>query len=457
MASPTISKAVAGIQSVIVHFQTVAAAVANRARFRLPQKSKIVRIGASYRESNATDLVIMVEAGGVNLLSAGLDMKTLADPTPPVAVDRNVGGGINLGAHSWVTTFLNALGESAGSAKSNVLTLAAPTAPTGAENQVAGSVELGTHSYKVTAVNADGESVISAKSNVVTLAAPTTPVAALAGAGAGNVTNGDHSWKVTFVNAGGESVASAKSNVLNVADNGVNGQVDVTIPTGPAGTTARRVYRTVTGDGGDHLLVAEVANNVDVTYRDNIADGALGAAAPADTGSRIAVSAIPVGPAGTTARKLYRSAAGDAGPWLLLTTIADNVTVVFADNVADGALGAAAPAATGGSATVTIPTGPAGTTSRKVYRTDAGDAGDHKLVATVANNTTTSITDTLADGAGAAAPTVDTRQIGEFFEGTLAAAADEVAKEAEITVDVDTLTGTNVLDLCVQIDLVRLD
>lgn len=240
MASLAISKAVSGIQSVLVHFQTVAAGVANRALFRLPQKSKIVRVGASYRVSNASDLQIMVEAGGVDLLSAALD----AFP----------------------------------------------------------------------------------------LAVPTAPTAALAGLGAGNVNNGTHSYKVTFVNALGESIPGPKSNVIT----------------------------TVGGDG------------------------------------QVAVSAIPVGPSGTT--------------------------------------------------------------SRKLYRTVAGDAGNHKLLATIANNTATTYADNTADGGlGADAPTVDTRMAGDFYEGSLAAAAESVAKEAEITVDVDTLTGTDVKDLCVQIDLVRLD
>ena len=291
MAGDTISKAVGGIQTALIHFQAVAAGVANRATFRLPQKSKIIRIGASYRTSSASDLNIMAEAGGANLLTGVIDMVPAA-PAAPVAVLGTVGGAINVGTHSYKVTFATATGESAGSVKSNVITVALPAAPTGG----------------------------------------------LKGAGAGNVTNGTHSYKVTFLNALGESSPSAKSNVVTVVDLGADGQIDVT--------------------------------------------------------------AIPTGPAGTTARKLYRSAAGDAGPWLLLATIADNTTLVYVDNTADGGLGAAAPATAGGTATVTIPTGPTGTVSRKLYRTDAGDGGNAKLIATVANNTATSYADALADGAG---------------------------------------------------------
>lgn len=349
----TISKAVAGVQTALIHIQTVAAGVANRARFRLPQKSKILRVAASVRTSDATDLQVMVEAGGVDLLTGAIDVIPLASPAAPVAVAGINGGAINVGTHSYKLTFVNAVGESAGSAKSNVITIALPAAPTGG----------------------------------------------LKGAGAGNVTNGAHSYKVTFVSATGESSPSAKSNVVTVVDLGADGQIDVTV--------------------------------------------------------------IPVGPAGTLERKLYRSAAGDAGPWLLVptgATLQDNTTVAFVDNVADGGLGAAAPATAGGTATVTFTAGPAGTTSRKLYRTDAGDGGNAKLIATVAGNAVLTYADSGADGAGAAAPTKDTRSEGTFFEGTLdTAVADSVAKETEITVDVDTLTGTNVLDLCVQIDMVRLD
>lgn len=459
MAGDAISAAVAGIQSVLIHIETVAAAVANRARFRLPQRSKIIRIGGSFRSSNATALEVMLEAGGVNLLTSVLSMIGAA-PSAPVGAARNVAGALTLGTHSYKTTFVTAVGESSPSAKSNVITLAAPTALTAAAGVVVGDLDLGSHSYKVTFVGPDGESCPSAKSNVITLAAPAAATGALAGLGAGNVDNGTHSYKITFVNAGGESVASVKSNVVTVVNNAADGQIAVSnIPLGPAGTTARNIYRTAAGDAGPWLLAGTLAGNVLTDYNDNLADVGLGAAAPAGLGLQMELSAIPVGPAGTTARKLYRTVAGDAGDSLLVGTIPDNVTVVFTDNIADAALGAAAPAGAALQATATLPLGPTGTTSRKLYRTVAGDGGDHKLVATIANNTATSYTDNIADGAlGASAPTADSRSDGVFQEATLAASGPEaVAKEAEITVDVDTLTGTSVTDLCLQIDLVRID
>ena len=119
--------------------------------------------------------------------------------------------------------------------------------------------------------------------------AATACSAALAGAGAGNVNNGTHSYKVSYVDA--------------------------------------------TGAGAG---VGAVSNTVTVV--DKTSDG------------KVALTAIPVGPGGTTSRKIYRTAAGNAvtGPWLLLTTIADNSTTTYTDNTADASLGASLASVTGG-------------------------------------------------------------------------------------------------------------
>ncbi len=61
------------------------------------------------------------------------------------------------------------------------------------------------------------------------------------------------------------------------------------------------------------------------------------------SGQTVGISGIPRGPIGTTSRKIYRTVAGDTGSYLLAGTVADNTTTVFSDTVADGSLGAAAP------------------------------------------------------------------------------------------------------------------
>jgi len=62
---------------------------------------------------------------------------------------------------------------------------------------------------------------------------------------------------------------------------------------------------------------------------------------------QVALSAIPTGSVYVTSRKVYRTAAGNAvtGPWLLLATISDNTTTTYADNTADASLTTAIPTA----------------------------------------------------------------------------------------------------------------
>lgn len=61
------------------------------------------------------------------------------------------------------------------------------------------------------------------------------------------------------------------------------------------------------------------------------------------TNGKVSVSAIPVGGAAVNSRKLYRTIAGGS-TYLLLATIADNTTTTYTDNTADSGLGVGAPA-----------------------------------------------------------------------------------------------------------------
>jgi hypothetical protein len=96
----------------------------------------------------------------------------------------------------------------------------------------------------------------------------------------GNVNLGLHSYKITYVISGVETEGGPTSNVVNVIDAGGR-RVDLTgISRGPTGTTDRKVYRTVAGDTGNHLLAVTIANNSATTVQDNVADASLGAACP---------------------------------------------------------------------------------------------------------------------------------------------------------------------------------
>ena len=59
---------------------------------------------------------------------------------------------------------------------------------------------------------------------------------------------------------------------------------------------------------------------------------------------KVSLSAIPVGGSLVTSRKIYRTAAGGS-TYYLLATIADNTTTTYTDNIADSSLGAEVPSA----------------------------------------------------------------------------------------------------------------
>jgi len=112
--------------------------------------------------------------------------------------------------------------------------------------------------------------------------APGAPTVALvAPAAAGNVDNGAHRYLVTFTTAAGETEAGVPSASVTVTDKAVNGQILVSaIPIGGATVTGRKLYRTAAG-GSAYLLRATIADNTTTTYIDNLADASLGAGAPA--------------------------------------------------------------------------------------------------------------------------------------------------------------------------------
>jgi len=138
-----------------------------------------------------------------------------------------------------------------------------------------GAVEFNPGSATPALVN--GNTVYGSASDDAYLAEPGACTDDLAGAGAGLLSSGAYKYKVTLVNAQGETRGGTASGGVTVADASADGQVALTaIPTGAAGTTARRIYRTVAG-GGTYKFLVEIADNVTTTYTDNIADAALGA------------------------------------------------------------------------------------------------------------------------------------------------------------------------------------
>lgn len=79
----------------------------------------------------------------------------------------------------------------------------------------------------------------------------------------------------------------------------------------------------------------------------------------------VPLSNIPIGPVGTTARRIYRTVAGAAltGPWLLLATLSNNTATTYVDTTADASLGTTAPTTPTGITLVTIDAGAFDTTA----------------------------------------------------------------------------------------------
>jgi hypothetical protein len=114
------------------------------------------------------------------------------------------------------------------------------------------------------------------------------------------------------------------------------------IPTGPTGTLARRVYRTVAG-GSDFRLVQQINDNSNTVIVDAVADRDLGNPSPLQAtagASAVTLSNIPIGPGDVSRRLLYRTAAG-ASDLQYVATISDNTTTTYTDARADTGLGKA--------------------------------------------------------------------------------------------------------------------
>ena len=101
--------------------------------------------------------------------------------------------------------------------------------------------------------------------------------------GAGGNPNGAYTYKMTYVNT-----QSVESDVgpITATLTVVSSKVEIsTIPVAPQsfGVSSRRIYRTVTS-GSVYKLLTTIADNTTTTYSDDIADSSLGATAPSDHG-----------------------------------------------------------------------------------------------------------------------------------------------------------------------------
>jgi hypothetical protein len=189
----------------------------------------------------------------------------LTTTSSPVFVTVNATTGINTGAGA---------GTQRIDANGNLTNIAAITA-SGAINTTAGSFQIAGTDAITSARRGVFSGIESAYDlKFTSVAAPTAPTIASIGAG-GAVNDGAHLYKITFVTANGETelgTASATA-TTTTGNNTVNLSA---VPTGPAGVTSRKIYRTKAG-AASYFLLATLADNTTTTYADTTADASLGA------------------------------------------------------------------------------------------------------------------------------------------------------------------------------------
>lgn len=231
-----------------------------------------------------------------------------------------------------------------------------PSAVLTATRAAGTGVTAGTHLYAYTWVTAAGETLPSPTVSLTTgvLDPPTGAIPYSLPAGGGSLDpNAWYGLAYTWVTAAGETTSGPR--LVAVTDTVNKGLQYFPIPLGPTGTTDRKLYRTE-GQTSSALastaqlkFLVTVAGNVSTAgHTDLAADAALGANVPTSntaTAEQVTIAGVALGPAGTTSRKVYRTAAG-AGQLKLQQTIANNTaTTGVTDATADGALGANVPIA----------------------------------------------------------------------------------------------------------------
>jgi len=374
--------------------------------------------------------VSYINSTGETLPSPALAL-TVPPPTPAPATAPTVaaptpGGLVDAGAHVYAVTLVNPAGETTAGTVSTAVTayasIAAPTtAPTVGAAMPGGAVDAGAHVYAATFTNPAGETTLSTVSATVTTFAPlTTPapaptVATATTGGAGLAPATAYTYAITVENSIGETTVGPASTSVTTGAGATNSVTLSAIPTAPVGSSARRIYRATAG--GLYGLIAIIADDTTTSYTDTgaVPQGNTPPTVNTTNAQTVPLAALPTGPAGTTARKLYRSKAGTTTPLYLVATLADNTTVTYTDTMADAALGVVSPVANTTEAQTVpltaIPTGAAGTTARKVYRSKAGTTTPLYLVATLTDNTTAVYTDATADAAlGVVSPVANTTE-----------------------------------------------
>jgi hypothetical protein len=212
------------------------------------------------------------------------------------------------------------------------------------------------------------------------------PMTAMDSATTGQLLMGAYQYKVSFVSAAGvEGNLSDKAVTVNPAVGADYHSVQLAqIPTGPAGTLARRIYRTAAGSS-TFDLVGTLNDNTTTTFTDLTPDR-LQATAPSVAGA--GTTATDGGTGGKLAAGTYRYRFSFVDSQGVESQLSDAVTPK------DASGNPLAVAANHFINLANIPTGPTGTVARRIYRALTTD-DTFTLVGTLNDNTTFSFTDRL--------------------------------------------------------------
>lgn len=368
--------------------------------------------------------------GGGSLVGPGV-----APSTAPTATTA-AGTGLSAGTYQYAYTDVTAAGESLPSplrSKAVTLTLPTPAAPTGNVNTSGSDLSPGIYQWACTFVNAAGETDASPILTMTTgsIADPTVAPTLDTSTATGSWTNGTKTMRIKYFyrDFNGTLHTALSPDGGEVINNGMP-YSGVKI-TGPCSADSRAGYVEIyISDDGVNWYSAGTPANVPGTNWTAFATLLVGAGTLSAPTNNYAFCKpqvnYPIGPASTTARKIYRTVVG--GSQLKLSfTVNDNTNTGSFDTTPDGSLGANAPASnTATSAQVAlsgIAVGPSGTTQRKVYRTEV-NASQLRLLTTLPDNTTTTATDSAADASlGANAPSTDTSGLTQPTGQVLAGAS----------------------------------
>jgi hypothetical protein len=225
-----------------------------------------------------------------------------------------------------------------------------------------GAIDYGSHSYGVAFVTASGETTVGpmAQVNIGAGSLPNQDRADLAqsntSASGWMPPNTTVYYEFTWVTASGETLASLNAMIVTANwPSNINYSWDTKV-TVPGSTDARvttvNIYRNSSAKGqvqnpNQWMKAGSVANNPSggpcAVFDDDymFASTAPPSVNTTDPNRTVPITGIPRGSSNVTARKVYRSTAGTLAMHLLVT-LADNTTTSYTDALADAALGAGA-------------------------------------------------------------------------------------------------------------------